>query len=193
MELCTIDGVTYVSVPDDVELPEDQPASIAESVQVVVLTDELCERIKSHSTHVQLINERVKSKIAERYSLSDELKEIRNPSSTSFRVYADHAEECRAWGREQKSLLGLSLNDGNYLRELTRRQFKLVLMENDLLAAIETAISGIEDEVLKARIDIEYREATGFDRMSDSVAYMSQLLGLNDEQVDAMWVQALTL
>lgn len=193
MELCTIDGVTYVSVPDDVELPVDQPASIAESIEVVVITDELCELIKSQSTHVQLINDRVKSKIAERYSLSDELKEIRNSSSPSFAVYADYVEDCRQWGSEQKAALGLSSDTSKKLRALTRRQFKLVLIENDLLTAIETVIAGIEDEALKARIEVEYKEATSFVRTSESVAYMSSLLGLNGEQLDTMWAQALTL
>jgi len=185
--------VTYVSVPDDVELPVDQPASIAESIEVVVITDELCELIKSQSTHVQLINDRVKSKIAERYSLSDELKEIRNSSSPSFAVYADYVEDCRQWGSEQKAALGLSSDTSKKLRALTRRQFKLVLIENDLLTAIETVIAGIEDEALKARIEVEYKEATSFVRTSESVAYMSSLLGLNGEQLDTMWAQALTL
>ncbi len=193
MELCTIDGVTYVSVPDGAELPVDQPASIAESIEVVVITNELCELIKSQSTHVQLINDRVKSKIAERYSLSDELKEIRNSSSPSFAVYADYVEDCRQWGSEQKAALGLSSDTSKKLRALTRRQFKLVLIENDLLTAIETAIAGIEDEALKARIEVEYKEATSFVRTSESVAYMSSLLGLNGEQLDTMWAQALTL
>ena len=193
VELCTIDGVTYVSVPDDEDLPINQPDEIADTVQTVVMTDDLRELIKSQSTHVQLIDERVKAKIAERYSLSDELKEIRNSSSPSFAVYADYVEDCRQWGSEQKAALGLADDTSKKLRALTRRQFKLVLIENDLLTAIETAIAVIEDEALKARIEVEYKEATSFVRESESVAYMSNLLGLNDEQLDAMWAQALTL
>ena len=188
-ELCTIEGVTYVSVPVDAELSDSQPVEYQE----VTLTDELRELIKSQSTHVQLINDRVKAKIAERYSLTDELKEIRNSSSPSFAVYADYVEDCRQWGSEQKAALGLSNDTSKKLRALSRRQFKLVLIENDLITAIETAIAGIEDEAIKARIEIEYKEATSFVRESESVAYMSALLGLNDEQLDAMWAQALTL
>lgn len=188
-ELCTIEGVTYVSVPADAELSDSQPVEYQE----VTLTDELRARIKSQSTHVQLIDDRVKAKIAERYSLTDELKEIRNSSSPSFAVYADYVEDCRQWGSEQKAALGLSNDTSKKLRALSRRQFKLVLIENDLITAIETAIAGIEDEAIKARIEIEYKEATSFVRESESVAYMSALLGLNDEQLDAMWAQALTL
>ena len=79
------------------------------------------------------------------------------------------------------------------LRPLTRRQFKLALLENGLLDQIENSISAIEDDQMRARIQIEYAEATEFHRTSDSVAYMCQLLGLTYEQVDQMWEQALTL
>ena len=79
------------------------------------------------------------------------------------------------------------------LRPLTRRQFKLALLENGLLDKIENSISAIEDDQMRARIQIEYTEATEFHRTSDSVAYMCQLLGLNDEQSDQIWEQALTL
>lgn len=79
------------------------------------------------------------------------------------------------------------------LKSLTRRQFKLALLENGLLDQIENSISAIEDDQTRARIQIEYSEATEFHRTSDSVAYMCQLLGLTDEQVDQMWESALTL
>lgn len=102
-ELCTIDGITYVSVPDDVELVDKQPVEY----QTVVMTDELRELIKSQSTHVQLIDDRVKAKIAERYSITDEIKQLRSAPSDEFDVYAEYAESCRTWGQEQKSMLGL--------------------------------------------------------------------------------------
>ena len=107
VELCTIDGVTYVSVPDDMDLPINQPDEIADTVQTVVMTDDLRELIKSQSTHVQLIDERVKAKIAERYSITDEIKQLRSAPSAEFDVYTEYAESCRAWGQEQKSALGL--------------------------------------------------------------------------------------
>lgn len=89
---------------------------------------------------------------------------------------------------EEKELLRLSR-----FKPLTRRQFKLVLLENDLLHHIENAISAIEDNKTRARIQIEYTEATEFHRTSESVVYMCTLLGLTDDQVDTMWEQALTL
>lgn len=79
------------------------------------------------------------------------------------------------------------------LKNLTRRQFKLVLLENNLLDQIENAISAIEDDKTRARIQIEYVEAAEFHRSSDSVIYMCDLLELSDQQINTMWEQALKL
>ncbi len=103
-ELCTIDGITYVSVPDSIILPA-QPEQI--TVEEVVLTDELKAAIKSASPHVQLINDRVVSKIREVYSLNDEIKMIRLSPSEESTAYNEYVESCRDWGRVAKANLGL--------------------------------------------------------------------------------------
>ena len=103
-ELCTIDGITYVSVPDSIILPA-QPEQI--TVEEVVLTEELKEAIKSASPHVQLINDRVVSKIREVYSLNDEIKMIRLSPSAESTAYNEYVEACREWGRVAKANLGL--------------------------------------------------------------------------------------
>ncbi len=77
------------------------------------------------------------------------------------------------------------------LRPLTRRQFKLALLENNLLDTIESAINTIEDNYTRTKMQIEYQEATEFHRLSESVIYMCELLELTDEQVDVMWEAAL--
>lgn len=76
---------------------------------------------------------------------------------------------------------------------LTPRQFKLALLENDLLETVESQINQIADTKLKARIQIEYSEAEKFERQSESVIYMINLLKLNNEQVDQMWIYAMSL
>lgn len=81
----------------------------------------------------------------------------------------------------------------NSLKPLTRRQFKLALLENNLLATIDTAINNISDPLLKARIEIEYTEATEFVRTSDSVKYMLSILELTEEQANLMWEAAQVL
>ena len=81
----------------------------------------------------------------------------------------------------------------NQFKPLTRRQFKLALLENNLLATVEQMIDSIEDQTLKTRIQIEYSESERFERINDSVKYMLRVLNLTSEQVDAMWEQAMEL
>ena len=78
------------------------------------------------------------------------------------------------------------------LKPLTRRQFKLTLLENNLLEQVETLINSVEDVTQRTRLQIEYSEATEFQRTSNSVKYMCNLLGLTEEQVNQMWGQGLT-
>ena len=79
------------------------------------------------------------------------------------------------------------------LKPLTRRQFKLALLENNLLEQVETLINSVEDATQRTRLQIEYSEATEFQRTSNRVKYMCNLLGLTEEQVNKMWEQGLTL
>ena len=78
-------------------------------------------------------------------------------------------------------------------QSLTRRQFKLVLLENDLLGTVESSISSIVDAKQRALIQIEYTESTEFVRTSDSVKFMCNILNLTEDQINTMWEQALTL
>lgn len=106
-ELATIDGVTYVALPDGATLPAEQPAQIAANVALVSITDALRDAIKAASPHVRLINERVRDAIAERYSLADEIGLLRTAPSPECAAYNAYAEECRAWGRSEKAKWGL--------------------------------------------------------------------------------------
>lgn len=106
-ELATIDGMTYVSLPDGATLSTEQPQEVAESIATVTLTDALHSTISAASPHVQLINERVRVLIAERYSYADEIKLLRTAPSPECVAYNAYAEECRAWGRAEKAKLGL--------------------------------------------------------------------------------------
>lgn len=76
---------------------------------------------------------------------------------------------------------------------LTRRQFKLSLLENGLLDTVEQMIGAIEDPTLKSRIQIEYSESERFERSNESVQYMLRVLNLTSDQVDEMWRYAMTL
>ena len=118
-ELCTIDGVTYVSVPDD-DLPEQAAQISASIVNPVTLTTELREAIKAASPHCALIHERMEAKIRDKYSLSDEqyfsrissgaalgLYTFETGEAEALQAFGAYVESVRQWGREQRALLGL--------------------------------------------------------------------------------------
>lgn len=79
------------------------------------------------------------------------------------------------------------------LTPLTRRQFKLALLENDLLDRVESTIETIPDSLLRKRLQIEYTESDEFQRQSESVIAMCNLLELKEEEVDSLWQKAMKL
>ena len=79
------------------------------------------------------------------------------------------------------------------LRPLTRRQFRLALLDVGLLDDLEAAISNIEDTTEKRRIDIEYTESDKFARTSESVKTMFTLINQTEEQINELWEKALAL
>jgi len=105
-ELATIDGTTYVYVPDGVAPPK-QPSEIAP--QPVTLTPALTTAIRAASPHVRLINQRVVARIREKYDLNDELKMLRLGAlaGADYDDYKIWCEACRTWGREERAKIGL--------------------------------------------------------------------------------------
>ena len=79
------------------------------------------------------------------------------------------------------------------LRPLTRRQFRLALLDVGLLDDLETAISNIEDTTEKKRIDIEYTESDKFARTSEIVKTMFTLINQTEDQINELWEKALAL
>ena len=119
-ELATIDGVTYVYMPDGVDLPLHQPVEIAGSIQQVELSAVIRDRIKAESPHCWLINQRVIEMIRSHYSIEDEMYFARigvgaatglyQPTEAEMNemtVFGEFVEAARQWGREQRALIGL--------------------------------------------------------------------------------------
>ena len=109
-ELATLpDGRTVVALFDGHTLPANQPAAIQAGIEVLPspLPDDLLAAIKTASPQVRLINSRVQAAIAERYSLADEIKLLRTAPSPEMDAYNAYAEDCRTWGRTEKTKLGL--------------------------------------------------------------------------------------
>ncbi|MBZ6534907.1 MULTISPECIES: hypothetical protein [Acinetobacter calcoaceticus/baumannii complex] len=77
-------------------------------------------------------------------------------------------------------------------KPLTRRQFKLALLQYQLLEKVEQAIADIEDPALKTRVQIEYNESEKFERANDSVKYMLTLLDISNDEIDEMWRYAMS-
>lgn len=118
-ELCTLDGDTYVHVPDTDQIV-DPPAEIAASIEVVVLDDSTRNRIITTSDHCMLIDERMRQKIRDVYDLETELKYARIGVGAAMGMYQPtqdevagmmafgaHVEAVRQWGRDERAKLGL--------------------------------------------------------------------------------------
>ena len=77
---------------------------------------------------------------------------------------------------------------------LTRRQFRLALATNGYsLTDIEALIAQIEDDTQRQIIQIEWQDATVFERNNNSLLAMSSPMGLSSAQIDALWSQGLKL
>ena len=116
-ELCTLDDVTYVAVPDSVTLP-DQPAEL--TITEATITPELRDAIKAESPHCRLITERMEMRIRSKYSLSDEQYFARIGVGAALGAYTfapgeqdellafgAYVEAARQWGRDERAKLGL--------------------------------------------------------------------------------------
>lgn len=119
-ELVTINGITYVSLPDGATLPTEQPAEIAASVSTVALDQATREAIKLASPHCQLINNRMIEKIRAMYSIDDEMYFARigvgaatglyastTDEMQAMTVFGEFVESVRQWGRDERAKLGL--------------------------------------------------------------------------------------
>lgn len=119
-ELATIDGITYVSIPDGSGLPVSQPPEISSSIALVTLTPALRDAIKAASPHVKLIETRMIDQIRSSYTIDDEMYFARIGVGASnglyvptvdemqaLTVFGEFVEAVRQWGRDQRALLGL--------------------------------------------------------------------------------------
>ena len=116
-ELCTLDGITYVAIPDDAELP-DQPEEIVTAP--AVLTPELKAQIKAASPHVALTYARTQELIRSKYSVDDEAYYARIGVGVALGAYTFEpgeqdellefgvfVESARNYGRAERAKLGL--------------------------------------------------------------------------------------
>ena len=117
LELCEIDGNTYVFVSGDSTLPEQHKEITLESV---TLTDELRSEIKKSSRACQLIDMRMQDMIRAKYTAEDEMYlarigtgkalgvyEFQNGEENALLEYGNFVESIRQWGRDERAKIGL--------------------------------------------------------------------------------------
>lgn len=74
---------------------------------------------------------------------------------------------------------------------ITRRQLRLTLVRNGIsLSAVEAAIEAMPDGLEKAEAQIEWADASTFERSHPTLLLIASALGLSEEQIDVMWRQA---
>ncbi|NVM41385.1 hypothetical protein HWX16_13730, partial [Ochrobactrum intermedium] len=71
---------------------------------------------------------------------------------------------------------------------LTARQLRLGLLSLGQLQAVPDAISALP-EPNKSQAEIEWQFASQFQRQHPLIAQLIPILGLTDEQVDAVWLE----
>ena len=79
------------------------------------------------------------------------------------------------------------------LAPLSQCQFRMCLIENNMLDQITTAISNISDATIKLKVETAFNYAQYFSRTDALVEYMISLLNLTNDQVNTIWQEALTL
>lgn len=74
---------------------------------------------------------------------------------------------------------------------ITRRQLRLTLVRNGIsLSAVEAAIEAMPEGLEKAEAQIEWADASTFERSHPTLLLIASALGLSEEQIDVMWRQA---
>lgn len=74
---------------------------------------------------------------------------------------------------------------------ITRRQLRLTLVRNGIsLDGVEAAIAAMPDGLEKEEAQIEWADASTFNREHPTLLLIAAALGLTEAQVDAMWAEA---
>lgn len=76
---------------------------------------------------------------------------------------------------------------------ITRRQLRLTLVRHGIpLSGVEAAIASMPEGLPKQEAQIEWADASTFNRSHPTLLLIAGALGLSEAQVDAMWAEAVT-
>lgn len=77
---------------------------------------------------------------------------------------------------------------------LKRRQFRLALVMNGyVLSDVDALINQIEDPMQRIMTQVEWQDATDFERTNTTLITMAGLMGLTTAQVDSLWLFGLSI
>lgn len=76
---------------------------------------------------------------------------------------------------------------------ITMRQARLQLLNLGLLDDVEAVIASIEDENTKKAVQIEWQYAKDVERNSPTILLLAQAIGMNDEALDSLFIEAVRL
>lgn len=78
--------------------------------------------------------------------------------------------------------------------EITKRQLRLALIRNGIsLAQVEAGIAAMQEGLEKQVVEIEWQDASTFNRLHPTLLIVVTALNLIPEHVDAMWIEATTI
>jgi len=75
-------------------------------------------------------------------------------------------------------------------QKVTRRQARQALLLNGKLDAVDAAIKAIPDAMQRAMVQIEWEDSMEFERQRPTLKALATAIGLDDNQLDALFVQA---
>jgi len=126
------------------------------------------------------------------YTYNQTIREKQQPVLINDKYYQDWevvniadsmtTEEYEAWETNyKKSLVPM---------QVTMRQARLVLLQAGLLDDVELAINNIADETIKRAIQIEWEYAQDIKRDWQALIMVTQQMGMTDEQLDNLFIEA---
>ncbi len=91
----------------------------------------------------------------------------------------------------QNGSLVAALPEPPIFKPVTRRQLRLTLVRNNIpLSNVEAAISAMPEGLTKEEAQIEWADASEFERTHPTLVLIASALNLTELQVDTMWRQA---
>lgn len=76
---------------------------------------------------------------------------------------------------------------------ITMRQARLQLLTLGLLDDVEAVIASIQDTSMKRVVQIEWEYAKDVERNSPTIGMLAQAVGMNDEALDNLFIEAVKL